>query len=95
MLNQSPVTIASENLGSCLCHLTLFLQLTISLHAVFWSLPYLHAEHDYLGCHGGHLVAETVLVYAVHVCRKCVLATRLTLTRVNDSFIRSNNLYGI
>ena len=70
----------------------MFLQLTISLHVILWSLPYLHTEHDYLWGHGGHLVAETVLVQAIHVCCKCVFAARLSLTRVNDSFIRSNDL---
>ena len=71
---------------------SVFYSLTISLHVVFWSLSYLHTEHDYLRCHGGHLVAETVLVQAVHVCRKCILATGLSLSRVYDSIVRSNNL---
>ena len=37
------------------------------------GLADVHAEHDNLGGHGGHLVGETVLVDAVHVSSKRVL----------------------
>ncbi len=61
---------------------------------VFRGLPHLHTEHDDLGGHGGHLVAETVLVQSIHVSSKCVLAVRLPLTRIYHSFVRASYLEG-
>ncbi len=54
---------------------------------VFRGFPHFHSEHDNLGGHRRHLVAEAVPVQPVHVSSKCVLATRLTLTRVYRSVI--------
>ena len=41
------------------------------------GLADVHAEHDNLGGHGGHLVGEAVLVDAVHVSSKCVFSIGL------------------
>ncbi len=63
--------------------------LTVSHGVVFRGFPHFHSEHDNFGGHGGHLVAEAVPVQPVHVSSKCVLATRLTLSRVDHSVIRA------
>ena len=57
------------------------------------GLADVHAEHDNLGGHGGHLVGEAVLVHAVHVCCKRVLAVGLTVALVEDLPIRTINLH--
>ena len=41
------------------------------------GLADVHAEHDNLGGHGGHLVGEAVLVDAVHVSSKRVFSIGL------------------
>ena len=59
---------------------------------VFRSLSNIHAEHDGLGRHGGHLVAEAVLVHTIHVGCKCILAIGLSITGIDQSPIWTLNL---
>ena len=66
--------------------------ITISLDAVFGGLSNVHAEHDHFGCHGGHLVAEAVLEFSVHVSRKRILSIGLPITTVDDTTIWATNL---
>ncbi len=65
---------------------------TIFLLVLLGSTSYVHAKHDSLWSHGGHLVAEAVLVNPFHVGRKRVLATGLALSGVHNSVIRPHNL---
>ena len=44
------------------------------------GLADVHAEHDNLGGHGGHLVGEAVLVDAVHVSSKSVFSIGLSFS---------------
>ena len=56
--------------------------------------PNVHAEHDNLWSHGGHLVAEAVSVDTVHVGSKGVLAVGLALSSVDHTAIGALNLGG-
>lgn len=57
---------------------------TLCLHAVaLWRLADVDSEHDDLGGHGGHLVAEAELVSAVHVCSHRVLPTGLSVSFID------------
>ena len=56
------------------------------------SISNVHTEHDNLGCHGGHLVRETVLVHTVHVGCKGVLAIRLSLTLYREFEILNSSM---
>ena len=65
---------------------------TVALHVVFRGFPHVHTEHHCLGGHRGHLIAEAVLVYAVHVCRECVLSIGLPLASVDHPVVRAQDL---
>ena len=47
---------------------------------IAWSVPNVHAEHNNLGSHGGHLVREAILIHSVHVGGEGVLAIGFSLT---------------
>lgn len=68
--------------------------LTVALNAVFRCLSNVHAEHDDLGCHGGHLIAEAILEFSIHVSCKRVLAIGLSVTTVYNTSIWPNDLCG-
>merc|ERR1719300_1827091 len=55
------------------------------------SLTNVHAEHDNLGCHGAHLIGETILVNSIHVGGECVFSVRLSFSLMNCFTIWSNN----
>ncbi len=55
-------------------------------------LGHVHREHDDLGRHGAHLVAEAVLVNAVGVRGECVLAVGLAVALVDHLVVRSGDL---
>ncbi len=62
---------------------------TFCLHVLaFGGLSNINCEHDDLGCHGWHLVAEAELVGSVHVCCNRVLATGLSVAFINLLSIR-------
>ena len=68
---------------------------TVSVHVallVLGLLPDVHGEHDDLGGHGGHLVAEAVLVHTVHVGSKRVLAVGLPVALVDHLSVRAIDL---
>lgn len=57
---------------------------TLGLHSVaLWRLADIDSEHDDLGGHGGHLIAEAELVNAIHVCSHRVLPTRLSVSFID------------
>lgn len=66
----------------------------VFIHVHFGLLSNVHAEHNNLGCHGGHLVAEAVLVDTIHVSSKGVLAIGLPLPIVDVLTIWANDLLG-
>lgn len=69
-------------------------QFTFCLHAVsLGGLSNVNGEHDDLGCHGGHLVAEAELVGPVHVSCHGVLSTGLSIAFVDLLAIRSCYLH--
>merc|ERR550519_1142583 len=55
------------------------------------SVSNVHAEHHYLRSHGGHLIAEAVLVDAVHVRCESVLPVGLPLPGMYGLSVRSHN----
>lgn len=66
---------------------------TFCLHVLaLGGLSDVDGEHDDLGGHGGHLVAEAELVGAVHVCGHRVLAAGLSVAFVDLLPIRSRYL---
>lgn len=57
---------------------------TLGLHSItLWRLADIDGEHDDLGGHGGHLVAETELVSAIHVRGHRVLPAGLPVSFVD------------
>lgn len=66
---------------------------TFRLHVLaFRRLSDVDGEHDDLGRHGGHLVAEAELVGSVHVCSHGVFPTGLSVSFVNLFTIRPRYL---
>lgn len=62
---------------------------TFRLHVLaFGCLSDIYGEHNDLGCHGGHLVAEAELVGSIHVCCHRVFSTGLSVPFVNLLAIR-------
>lgn len=55
------------------------------------GLDNVHGEHDNLGRHSGHFVAETVLVDAVGVSGERVLAVGLAIALVDDFVVGSGD----
>ena len=87
---------------SCSKFLDHVLQLVVRVYGVSllpcrllgFLLQDLHGEHDNLGSHGGHFVAEAIPVDAVHVRRKSVLTVALPLTLVQVSAIKDSWVNG-
>lgn len=92
MYSTMDVIVMTSNKARTNCTRSIRKLLTISFHVILGCLAHFHAEHDNLWGHGGHLVAETILVDTVHVCRKRVLAARLALTGINHSIVGSSDL---
>ena len=57
------------------------------------SLGDIHREHDNLGGHSRHLIAEAVLVDAVHVSGERVLAVGLAVALVDDLVVGPGDLH--
>jgi hypothetical protein len=66
---------------------------TFRFHVLsFGRLANVDGEHDDLGCHSGHLVAEAELIDTIHMCSNGVLSAGLTVSFVNLFTVRTSYL---